>query len=315
VPTFGEYAKGWWEWESCPYLKKRRKRYKLTQGYVEHAKRNMKNMLVPYFGNMPITKITEGEIERFLDYLTEKKKFKNTTANDFLTTLKTMMIEAADRRVIPIDPTRNVAKLINDRKEIRIITPQEFKKLFASDWRKVWNDNLVSCAANKLAALTGMRTAEVLGLKGCYVYEQHIYLCMQYDRFGYRETKTKAKQNIPLPASLIRDLNELKEHNGDGFVFSLDGGAKPICRVTMYRDFHRALKNIGVADDVIGQRKLHLHGWRHFFNTELLKGGLTVPQTQAITGHKSERMTEWYNHFDRTEFTKAMEVQESYCNR
>jgi hypothetical protein len=29
-----------------------------------------------------------------------------------------------------------------------------------------------------------------------------------------------------------------------------------------------------------------------FFNMELLKGGLSVPQTQAVTGHKTERMTE-----------------------
>jgi integrase len=42
----------------------------------------------------------------------------------------------------------------------------------------------------------------------------------------------------------------------------------------MYQDFHRALRNIGISDDEIAER--HLHGWRHFFNTELLKGGLTI---------------------------------------
>jgi hypothetical protein len=41
----------------------------------------------------------------------------------------------------------------------------------------------------------------------------------------------------------------------------------------------------------------------------MLKGGLTVKQAQAITGHKSERMTEWYCHFDPAEFGKAKEVQ------
>jgi hypothetical protein len=78
----------------------------------------------------------------------------------------------------------------------------------------------------------------------------------------------------------------------------------------MYDDFHRALNNIGLSDDEIADRHLHLHGWRHFFNTELLKGGLTVPQTQAITGHKSARMTEWYSHFNPTEFAQARQVQE-----
>jgi hypothetical protein len=48
-----------------------------------------------------------------------------------------------------------------------------------------------------------------------------------------------------------------------------------------------------------------------FFNTELLKGGLTIPQAQAVTGHKSDRMTEWYCHFDPSEFAKAKQVQET----
>jgi hypothetical protein len=108
----------------------------------------------------------------------------------------------------------------------------------------------------------------------------------------YRDTKTKDKHNIPLPNDLINDLKELKRMNGDGFVFSLDGGVTPICRKTMYQDFHRALRQIGLSDDEITERHLHLHGWRHFFNTELLKGGLTIPQAQAITGHKSDRYTQ-----------------------
>jgi len=77
----------------------------------------------------------------------------------------------------------------------------------------------------------------------------------------------------------------------------------------MYKYFHKALRNIGITDDEISERHLHLHAWRHFFNTEMLKGGLTVTQAQAITGHKSERMTEYYCHFDPTEFAKAKEVQ------
>jgi hypothetical protein len=66
-----------------------------------------------------------------------------------------------------------------------------------------------------------------------------------------------------------------------------------------------------MGDLRLPQENLHLHGWRHFFNTELLKGGLTIPQAQAVTGHKSERMTEWYFHFDAAGFVKAKQVQEA----
>jgi integrase len=79
----------------------------------------------------------------------------------------------------------------------------------------------------------------------------------------------------------------------------------------MYNDYHRALRCIGIHDDEISERHLHLHAWRHFFNTELLKGGLTILQAQAVTGHKSDRMTEWYLHFDPNKFTQARKVQEN----
>jgi integrase len=310
MPTFAEYARGWWEWETCEYLKKRRKRYSLTQAYADNNKKNLKNQLLPYFGDMPLHKITKDDVEAWFDKLIEDD-YQNTTINGYYGTLKTMLIEAEARRLIDKDPTDRMGRLVNDRKEIKIITPEEFKKLFVDDWRRVWDNDLISYTANKLAALTGMRASEVLGLKGAFVYDDHIYLCKQFDEYGYRDTKTKDKCNIPLPGELICELKELKRMNGEGFVFSLDGGAAPVCRRTMYDDFHRALNTVGISDEEIAERHLHLHGWRHFFNTELLKGGLSIPQVQAVTRHKSERMTDWYNHFDPAEFAKAKQVQET----
>ena len=310
MPTFGEYAQGWWEWETCAYLKKRRKRYNLTKTYADNNKKNLKNHLLSFFGDMPMNKITKNDVEGFFDSLIEKE-YQNTTINGYYGTLKTMLIEAVERKIIDKDPTDKMGKLVNDRREIKIITKEEFKKLFVNDWKHIWDNDHISCTANKLAALTGMRACEVLGLKGTYVYDDHIYLCKQYDEYGYRDTKTKDKHNIPLPMSLINSLKELKRMNGEGFVFSLDGGATPICRRTMYDDFHRALKKIGIGEKEISERHLHIHGWRHFFNTEMLKGGLTIPQAQAVTGHKTDRMTEWYCHFDPSEFEKARDVQEN----
>jgi integrase len=310
MPTFAEYAQGWWEWETCAYLKKRRKRHNLTQAYADNNKKNLKNQLLPYFGDMPVNKISRDDIEAWFDKLIEED-YQNTSINGYFGTLKTMMIEAVARKIITVTPTEKVEKLVNDRREIKIITPEEFKKLFVEDWKRVWDNDRISYTANKLAALTGMRASEVLGLKGGFVYADHIYLCKQYDEYGYRDTKTKDKHNIPLPFDMIKDLEELRVMNGEGFVFSLDGGATPVCRKTMYQDFHRALRNIGISDDEISERHLHLHGWRHFLNTELLKGGLTIPQTQAVTRHKSDRMTEWYLHFDPNEFAQARKVQET----
>jgi hypothetical protein len=97
--------------------------------------------------------------------------------------------------------------------------------------------------------------------------------------------------------------------NGEGYLFSLDGGATPVSGRHLRNGLKKALKNIGIGKTESRERGLHLHAWRHFLNTELQKAGMTVQKVQAVTGHKSERMTEYYTHFDPMEFGEVPEVQ------
>jgi integrase len=167
VPTFAEYAADWWDWEKCDYLKKRRKRSNLTKKYADNSKWIMDKVLLPYFGKMRMDKITREVVEGFVDSFIQKK-YRYTTLNSYFSILKTMLIEAEERKVIAHNPIAKMGKLINNRKEIQIVTQDEFKKLFIGDWMRVWENDRIAYTANKLAALTGMRSAEVMGLKGCY---------------------------------------------------------------------------------------------------------------------------------------------------
>jgi integrase len=238
------------------------------------------------------------------------EKYENSTINGYYGTLMTMMKWAARKKYIVRDPFLDVEKLMKDKKDKKIITQDEFKALFSDGWKKVWNNDLLLCTANKLAALTGMRVCEVLGLRGEFVFDDHIYVCAQHDnKYGYRDTKTKIKHHIPLTGSIVADLKKLMKVNGDGFLFSLTGGDKPVTVRHIYNGLRRALKNIGISDDEIAERKLNVHAWRHFCNTELQKAGLTIQKVQAVTGHKSERMTEHYTHFDPLEFGDVPKIQ------
>jgi integrase len=115
-----------------------------------------------------------------------------------------------------------VKKLKNDRKAIEIITPTEVRLLFPRQWETVWGDDRISYLGNKLAACTGMRASEILGLRG-----------------------------------------------------------------------------------------LSMHSWRHFFNTTLQMANVALRKVQSVTGHKSDRMTEWCTHFDAKEFAEVRGVQEA----
>jgi integrase len=309
MPTFQEYATGFWDWDNSPYLKERRKRVKLTQNYTDKCKKLTDSTLISYFGKMQLDKITGEVIEKWLDVMI-KTGLKNVTINGYFGTLMTMIKWAVRKRIIDRDPFLDVQKLIKEPREKKIVTQDEFRALFVTNWKKVWDNDLLMCTAHKLAALTGMRCSEVLGLKGEFVFDKHLYLCGQFDDYGYRETKTKIKHSIPLPDELAKDLQKLIRINREGFVFSEDGGETPITRRRVYLGLQRACGNIGIGEEEMQKRGINVHAWRHFCNTELLKGGLTVKKVQAVTGHKSESMTDNYTHLDPMEFTEVTKIQE-----
>jgi integrase len=243
------------------------------------------------------------------------EKYEHSSINSYFRTLQTMMKWAARKKYIVRDPFLDVDKLIDEKKDIKIITKPEFDALFIDDWQTVWEDNFLQCAANKLAALTGMRCCEILGLRGEYVYDDHLYLCGQYDKYGYRETKTKIKHHIPLDAELVVDLRKLMAVNGNGYLFSLDGGNKPVTERYIYSGLRKAVKNIGISEAEREERGITVHAWRHFCNTEMQNGGLTVQQVQAVTGHKSTRSTELYTHFDPLEFGDVVKIQAAWLKK
>jgi integrase len=160
MPTFAEYALGFWDWENSPYLKERKKRRELTQAYADMRQRIVETNLIPYFGKMKLDKITGEVIDGWLDFMI-KEKYKNTTTNGYYGALMTMIKYAVRKRVIDRDPFLDVQRLIDDTSERKLITHDEFRALFVDDWRSVWDNDLLRCTANKLAALTGMRCSEV----------------------------------------------------------------------------------------------------------------------------------------------------------
>jgi integrase len=274
---------------------------------------------MPFFGDWPLEKISYQDINKWLlgfkkrevkqGDKTETRVYKNTYANTVFGTLNTMLAFAVEQDLIKVNPCGRVRRLKNDRKKIEIIKVGEVQKLFPKKWKTIWDDKEDAYIANKLASLTGMRAGEIMGLRGEYVFDDYIYVCGSYGEYGYGPTKTKETRFIPLIPEMIALLRKLMKKNGRGYVFSFDGGAKPACRKYFYNEFHRALKRIGIDQNEITRRGLSIHSWRHFLNTELQQQGLSLQQVQAVTGHKSDRMTEDYSHFDARQLVDVMEAQ------
>jgi integrase len=244
-------------------------------------------------------------------------RYQNTYANTVFGAFNVMLADAVRRDLIPSNPCEKVKKLKNDRKEIDILTVAEVQKMFpAKRYLPIWEDKEIAYIANRLASLTGMRIGEILGLKGEFVFDKHIYVCGQYGQFGYKNhTKTKENRNIPLMPEMIALLKKLMKTNGKGFLFSLDGGATPVSDTYIRSAFNNALISIGINKAEIKRRALTMHSWRHFLNTDLLRQGFTVKQVQSVTGHKSEGMTNRYNHPDAMQIANVVKAQEAIAGK
>jgi hypothetical protein len=154
IPTFAEFAQGWWDFETCTYLKRKAGRRPITRSYADASKHRMNKHVIPYFGKMRLDRITSVGIEDWLTSFSEKG-LKNQTANGCFVVLKIMPGEAARNKIIKHNPCADVERLTGDRREVEILTPGEACKLFPADWAGVWGSYLFSLF-NKLAACTGM---------------------------------------------------------------------------------------------------------------------------------------------------------------
>jgi integrase len=316
--TFGEYAVGFWD-RNSEYVKRQESRADITENYLDNSKQCLKNQILPFFGETPLELINEEDINKWLIGFKDRgrknkkgvtKHYKNSYANNTLSVINVMLMEAVRRKLIPVNPCANVKKLKNDYRKVEIFTADEVKKLFPKDPLPIWGGKEIVYAANRLASLTGMRIGEVMGLRGEYVFDNYIKVCGQYGQYGYKPyTKTKENRNIPLLPEMIVILRKLMKKNGKGFVFSNDGGVTAVDQNLMRKDFTRALKKIGLTDAEIKKRGLTPHSWRHFVNTELQLQGLTIPQVQSVTGHSSVRMTEHYSHLDARQIDDITKAQ------
>lgn len=320
MPTFAEFSIGWWEADTCRYLKWRMLHDPITTGTLVSHQGHFKNHIKEHFAKYKLDEITPVVIENWLVSMSEKKLMKNMreenktmlkpkTINHALSTLRVMMGEAARQKLIKENPCLAVKELKEDYVEREILTVEEVKKMFPPDWKTVWKKS-VFYKANLLAACTGLRIGELRGLRGEYVFDEYIYICGQYTRYGYSPiTKTKENRNIPIASMMREELEELIQLNGEGYIFSEDGGKTPVKEDRLRRHFERALRKIGIDEAERIKRNLTFHGWRHFLNTLLRMSNVSDSKVQSVTGHKTKKMTDHYTHFDTKQFTEVRDVQ------
>jgi integrase len=314
IPTFAEYAVDWWNIKTCKYVQQRALRKPITASTVDLFRQLLDAHLLPYFGSMPLDTIDANTVE---DWILEqtKKGYKNATINSHMVCLHIMMKDTVRRKILKFNPIESVKKLPIGAHQIEILTPGEVRKLFPENWNTVWKNHYVFMA-NKLAAFTGMRIGELSGLRGEFVFDGYVQVCAQWcKKYGYTGTKTKKSRDIPITKTIREELEKLITLNGDGYLFSNDGGKTPLCREFLTRGLGNALECIGVTKAEQKRRGITMHSWRHYLNTTLRMANVSDSKIREVTGHSSQQMTDLYTHFNTREFTEVLNVQESMLEK
>jgi integrase len=295
----GDYAHSWFLWDKCDFLARKRARGSYSRSYAEYQRGLLVRHILPTLATQRIEQITPAEIEHWL--VTTKKQVSPVIANRALTVLKIMLSEAVRQGIITSSPASVVEGLREISQEKGTLTISQVKLLFSRDaLTTFWSGNLVHMALNAIAFTTGMRMGEIQALRWQDIGTRYIRVEHNWDRkYGLKEPKASSTRVVPLTPTVARLLSTLADFDSDRepdwMVFHGDDRHRPIDHKAITKYFHRALNAIGITDEEQKTSRISFHSWRHTFHT-LMRGTMTDVELRRIAGHRTERMTEHYDH-------------------
>ncbi len=217
-----------------------------------------------------------------------RAKTGRSTANMALGVLKQLLTYAEKHRYIASNPARHVkphsASFEERRRKVEgdVLTADELRALFEKaegEWRPLL----------MLAALTGLRRGEVLGLQWGDVDWQRsrVHVRRQLNNGKLADPKTpNALRSVPLAPELVRELKpwKLKCPKGElDLVFPNPEGG-PMSTQTLDAALARTLRRAGL-------RRITMHALRHTFASTLISSGVSIKTAQRLLGHANIQMT------------------------
>ena len=133
--------------------------------------------MLPAFGIKRLDEITSYPIDTWMVSKLDRG-WSGSSANLMFTVLKVMLRHAVKKGLIEKNPCNEVERVAVRRHRIEIFKPEEVHRLFApGSVSRLWRDD-VHYTLNMLAATTGMRLDEILGLRAGCVLEDYVEVAM-----------------------------------------------------------------------------------------------------------------------------------------
>lgn len=254
--------------------------------------------IVPYFGRVPLTELTEERIEAWHRELERTRSARGgtlapgTVANAHMVLSMALKVAVARGRMAR-NPCLGVSPPRADAAEPQPASPAEVRQIVARC--RTWPNG----ARWILAIATGLRQGEALALQWRDVrldgapsltVRQSVRV-INGERVVKAPKSRKSRRQVPLARVAVDALRKHKQASLtsiSGLVFTDEAGA-PVGPRTDRRDWDALLADLGLPH-------YRVHDLRHGFATMLLEGGADPRVVQELMGWSTTRMAEIYVH-------------------
>lgn len=231
-----------------------------------------KKLLLSYFGkDANVLNIKPSDIEEFKLYMISSGR-SVATANRYLAALKRAYNIMIKDDLIDYNPVCKVKFFIEDNIRDRVLSKQEWVKLY--EQLSEINRKIVLVALQ-----TAFRLHNVL-----YLRWEQINMSSRIIRLTKNENKGKKIINVPITDILYEILMSL-EPKQEGYVFVNPETGKPYTSIK--NGFNAACRRAGI-------KNFHFHDLRRTAATWLLENGVDLRTIQEILAHTNISTTERY---------------------
>jgi len=292
---FIAFLENFWNWENSPYVKEKlRRSHSIHRRHCKIQGRAIALYWEQFFKGRFLGDITAKDIDAFINFMAEMP-LSAARKNVVIKAGTKPLRWAFSKGIIERDPTRGHIMFSGIQRKREILTPTAVAAAFRADW----SDERTKLA-NMLAAVTGMRSGEILALRFQDLGADCIYVRGSWNKAdGMKLPKNNETRTVEIPfPDLIRALVEQARQNPwgdtpDSFVFwSITKRDVPMYGKAFIKELREALVQIGFSKDDAAQ--YDFHSWRHFF-TSYMSGKLDKKLLKSQTGHKTDIMLDLYS--------------------
>ena len=230
-----------------------------------------------YYGNEPISEMSEEEIRAFLLYLIEEKQDAASTVNTYNSALRFVFGAVLGR-------TLNYQKI--PRRRIHRELPQIMTK---ADIAKFLDcvTNLRDRAMLMTIYGSGLRLSEIVRLRIQDVDSTNMRVFVHQGKGGKDRYTLLSQNSLEILREYWRDY---RPNHRDGYLFLNKDRSKEIHFRTVQDVFNAALERAGI------RKEYSVHTLRHCFATHLLEAGVDVCRIKQLMGHTHIQSTTFYLH-------------------